>query len=234
MGFAEYFNDFISIFQKHNINYVILRGYEDLPDNYSNDLDFGINPLDKESFFLALNEYIVLHNVEIKIVLSRYEVLKLKFCFRNEVIDFDFWFDINFWGLDYVNLSEVIQKGRCWKNFMIPSVEDELTISFLKEALHMKRLRVDKVVSLTRKVSESNLEFIATYFSKKTKERIINSIMERKFDLKKFSCMTKLELIWYHLINRNGKDTSLKIAYFIYFRLMSNKNPLVLKLKSYE
>ena len=234
MGLTKYFNDFIDVFKKNNVNYVILRGYESLPDNYSNDLDFGIHPLDKSNFFLALNEYKKIHDVKIKISQSRYEVLKLKFYFKDVSIDFDFWFDINYCGLDYISLSKVIDKARVYKNFMIPNVEDEITISFLKELLHMKRLREDKVVGLTRKVNESNLELIATFFSKKTKEKIIKVIIERRFDLKKFSFKTKFELFKYHLKNRNFKDTICKIIFFVYFKFLNNKNPLVLKLKSYE
>jgi hypothetical protein len=229
--FNKYFKDFINVLNHNNVRYVILRGYENLPDIYSNDLDFAIHPSDKDNFFLALTEYKTLHDVKIRINLSRYEVLKLKFHFGNEEIDFDFWFDINFCGLEYISVSEVVNKARMYKNFMIPNVEDELTISFLKELLHMKRLRKDKVVWLTRKVEESNLEFFATFFSTKTKEYIIKVIRDRKFDLKELSIKTKLELIKFHLKNRNIKKTILKISSFIYLRLRSNKNPLVIKLK---
>jgi hypothetical protein len=133
--------------------------------------------------------------------------------------------------LEYISVSEVVKNGVSYNNFMIPNAEDELTISFLKELLHMKRLREDKVIWLTRKVEESNLEFFATFFSTKTKEYIIKVIRDRKFDLKELSIKTKLELIKFHLKNRSIKKTILKISSFIYLRLRSNKNPLVIKLK---
>ena len=231
MNFTQVFNDFIVVLKKHKVSYVVLRGYENLPYNYSNDLDFGIHPSDKTNFFLTLKEYKLLHNVKIKINLSRYEVLKLKFIYGNEVIDFDFWFDINFCGLEYIKVSEVVKNGVLYNNFMIPNAEDELTISFLKELLHMKRLREDKVIWLTRKVEESNLELFATFFSTKSKEYIIKVISDRKFDLKVLSIKTKLELIKFHLKNRSIKKTILKISSFMYLRLRSNKNPLVIKLK---
>ena len=231
MDFTQCFNDFIAVLNKHKVNYVVLRGYENLPDSYSNDLDFGIHPSNKNNFFLALVEYKALHNVKIKINLSRYEVLKLKFLYGNEEIDFDFWFDINYCGLEYISVSEVVKKAISYKNFMIPNAENELTISFLKELLHMKRLREDKVIWLTRKVEESNLDFFAAFFSTKTKEQIIKVIKDRKFDLREFSSKTKIELLKYHLKNRSLKNTILKITSFVYLRFRNNKNPLVLKLK---
>ena len=231
MDFTTYFNDFIAVLNKHKVRYVILRGYENLPENYSNDLDFGIHPLDKDAFFSALKEYKIQHNLEIKINLSRYEVLKLRFRFNNQEINFDFWFDINYCGLEYISVSEVIKSVISYKNFMIPSTEDELTISFLKELLHMKRLRADKVVWLNDKVEESNLDYFATFFSKKNRNRFINVIKARKFKLAKLSVKTQVALVIFHLKNRNLINTIGKISSFVYLRLWYNKNPLVLKIK---
>jgi len=231
MDFTEYFNTFITVLNKHEVRYVLLRGYEYLPESYSNDLDFGIHPNDRDAFFDVLKTYRNQYKIEIKINLSRYEVLKLKFSFSNQEIDFDFWFDINYCGLEYISISETINKAVAYKNFMIPSPADELTISFMKELLHMKRLREDKVVWLTRKVEESNLDFFAVFFAKKIRKQFINVINIRKFDLGKLSGKAKIELIKFHLKNRSIKDTFRKVFFFIYLRLLSNKNPLVIKLK---
>lgn len=231
MNFTKCFNDFIVVLNKHNVNYVVLRGYENLPQSYSNDLDFGIHPDDRELFFDALKAYKNQYTVEIKMNLSRYEVLKLKFSFNNQEIDFDFWFDINYCGLEYVSISETINRAVLYKSFMIPNAADELTVSFLKELLHMQRLRVDKVVWLSSKIEESNLEFFATFFTKKTKKQFIHVIKIRKFSLRKLSRKTKVELIKFHVKNRRLKDTLRKVISFIYFRLHNSKNPLIVKLK---
>ncbi|MDN3643795.1 hypothetical protein QWY87_13845 [Lutimonas halocynthiae] len=231
MDFIGCFNDFITVLNKHKVRYVILRGYENLPENFSNDLDFGIHPLDKDAFFSALKEYKIEHNLEIKINLSRYEVLKLRFSFKSQEIDFDFWFDINYCGLEYISISEVLRNAVPYKNFMIPSAADELTISFLKELLHMKRLREDKVVWLTSKVEESDLGFFATFFSKIIRKQFINVIKIRKFDLEKLSSKAKVELLKVHLKKRSFKATFQKIISFVYLRFRNNKNPLVIKLR---
>ena len=231
MNFTKCFNDFIVVLNKHNVNYVVLRGYENLPQSYSNDLDFGIHPDDRELFFDALKAYKNQYTVEIKMNLSRYEVLKLKFSFNNQEIDFDFWFDINYCGLEYVSISETINRAVLYKSFMIPNAADELTVSFLKELLHMQRLRVDKVVWLSSKIEESNLEFFFFFFTKKTKKQFIHVIKIRKFSLRKLSRKTKVELIKFHVKNRRLKDTLRKVISFIYFRLHNSKNPLIVKLK---
>jgi hypothetical protein len=231
ISFFEYFKNFIGVLEKNNVRYVILRGYEGLPNSYSNDLDFGIHPEDEVLFFKALKTYKEKYNLNIEVSLSRFKLLKLKFIYPDTQIDFDFWFDINYCGLDYINLSEVINNARIYNNFMIPNPEDELTISFLKELLHMKRLRKDKVDWLTLKVDESNLDFFANFFSINTKEKIIKVIKDRKFELKDFSYKTKIELVKYHFRNRSIKNTILKLFLFIYIRFRNNKNPLVLKVK---
>jgi hypothetical protein len=231
MYFTRHFNDFIDVLNKHKVRYVILRGYENLPENYSNDLDFGIHPLDKAVFFSALKEYKIKHKLEIRLNLSRYEVLKLRFSFNTQEIDFDFWFDINYCGLEYICMSDVINNAISFKSFMIPIASDELTISFLKELLHMKRLRVDKVDWLSTKVKESNLDCFATFFSIKNRNRYINVIKARKFKLGKLSVKTQVALVIFHFKNRSFINTIRKISSFVYLRFWHNKNPLVLKLK---
>tara|TARA_R110002051_G_scaffold257596_1_gene316610 strand:+ start:1051 stop:1752 length:702 start_codon:yes stop_codon:yes gene_type:complete len=229
MSFKQYFNDFIDILNTHKVRYVVLRGYVDLPETFSNDLDFGIHPLDKNCFFVALKEYKTLHNIKIKVNLSRYEVLKLQFSYSNQKIDFDFWFDINFCGLKYINLSDVIDNTLDYKTFKIPNAENELTISFLKELLHMKRLREDKVLWLNNKIVESDLASFAIFFPLKFRHTFVNVIRNHKFNLEKLSRKSKVELFKFHIRQSGIRKIFKNIMLFFYFRIRNNKNPLVLK-----
>jgi hypothetical protein len=231
MDFTQSFNDFIITLNKHKVRYVILRGYVDLPETFSNDLDFGIHPLDKNSFFTALKEYKTLQNIKININLSRYEVLKLKFIYSNQKIDFDFWFDINFCGLKYINLPSVIDNALYYKTFKIPNAENELTISFLKELLHMQRLREDKVIWLNNKLKESDLAFFALFFSFKFRHAFVDVIKSHEFNLEKLSRKAKIELFKFHIKQSGLKEILKNLILFFYFRIRNNKNPLVIKFK---
>lgn len=232
MKFINYFNDFIITLNKYKIRYVTLRGYEDLPNNYSNDLDFGIHPDDDIVFFEALNEYKILHNVEIRLDISRLSVLKLKFIFQNMEIDFDFWFGFNYVGLEYINIFDVMSRAVPFKNFMIPCSSDELTISYLKELLHMRRLRKDKVDRLANKLNEIDSSKFAIIFSPKIKEKFIKTILNKEYSLNKLSLAAKIQLLKYHVVKSNCLIMINKVISFFYFRLFDKKNPLVIKFKS--
>lgn len=230
MDFDFFFVSIIEQFEKNKMNYAILRGYENLPYSYSNDLDFCVES-DLDILKNCLAKIASLNNLKIKIRDSRFEVIKLTFYKEHIKIDLDFWFGFNFVGLYYLNISDILQKSKEHNGFKILDVNDELSLSFLKELLHMKRLRKDKASLLNKKLELCDFDLFATYFNKKLRNEFIYSIKNNNYRLNSLSKKAKKDLLKQNLKLYSFIPMLKNIFKFIYFRLFPNQNPIVKEIK---
>jgi hypothetical protein len=226
-SFQDFFISFVQILDKYNINYCILRGYEELPLDYSNDLDLGIHPSDKGKFFECLEDFKISKHATFLLRDSRYEVLKITAVTGDVYVDLDFWFGFNYVGLKYMDINEMMSNYLSIRGFKVLNVEDELTLSFLKELLHNNIMRHDKVDVLNQKLINSNLQYIAVLFSKSIRYQIVKAIQEHDYNLKVLSYRVKLFLFFNNTTPSKVLGLLVDSTKFILFRLFPSLNPLV-------
>jgi hypothetical protein len=170
---AHFLKLLFSSLEVNNIDYVILRGYKDLPQIIHNDVDFFVSPSSLYEFFACLLAISKEFSSEVKIVLIRQGVIKCKVESSNFSMDIDFWYNVTFWGLSYSNCFHLLSKKRHFKAgfFFIPDFAGEFEISFLKEILHNQQIRCDKIDELKVLLQNSSFE----------NESIIDNITTKTF-----------------------------------------------------
>jgi hypothetical protein len=229
--FKRLFDSLISCFKKHNVRYCVLRGYENLPYSYSNDIDFGIYPDDFQLFITALVTFKNENAVTIKISTSRLDVLKISVFSGIASIDLDFWFGFNYAGIYYMDIRSMLENCMLHRGIQVLCSEDEISLSFLKELLHMSRLRKDKVDNLLLKLGQCNEHLFSHYFNKKYALLYMQALREKQFDLNQLSRRSKIFLIKSN-IQRNGLTRLARnVLTFMLYRIAPNINPLVFNLK---
>lgn len=189
------FKELIHQLSSCKVKYCVLRGYENLPESFSNDIDFGIHPKNKEQFWDVLNNIHSEGNIYIKLVETRYEVLKTKFVSNDTEVLIDFWFDFNYMGLKYANIDAAVETATFYNNFLVVNYRYEVEVSFLKELLHMNRIRPDKVQILQKKISNVKKIIFNEYYNKKYRCKFIEVIDNNSYELRTLSISTIIYLV---------------------------------------
>lgn len=146
-------------------DYLLLRGYESLPFEISNDLDFFVEQKNIYLFFCLVEEvlfsegYLKVHRLQKDCFEQRYYA-KEKF-----ILKIDVWTDFIYRGLKYIDKKALISNGYVNEfGLKIINLKDEVVISVMKEALHMNRVKKDKIIELTNKHNKAG-ELKSKYFS---------------------------------------------------------------------
>lgn len=124
-----------------NIDYCILRGYQNIPEKFSRDIDICIKKDEFNLFESCLNKFCLNENIYFKTFTKRYGYKSFVF-FSKEESDFfkiDVWDQITYRGLEYISSNQVVNNRVRFKNFYISSKFDEIKISYFKEILHNKK-----------------------------------------------------------------------------------------------
>ena len=139
-----------------NISYAVLRGYERLPEEIGNDIDLGVSGEDLGQFLALLHSVASVHDYGCEINLYRQNVLKMSLVRSTDssLVKIDVWWAFKYCGLEYLDITDLLSSRKHYKElFYVPRAEHEVALSFLKELLHMKRIRSDKVALLRAKQS---------------------------------------------------------------------------------
>lgn len=158
----EYFKGLI-----HNdFRYVVLRGYESLPDKVRNDIDFGIHKEDLENCIVYTNKYLAEQGYSLVHKARKFHYTQVYFYnpHLKEHLHIDFWTGFYYKGLVYKNIENVLSNRRLTNSIYIPAAQDELAVSFLKELIHNNRVRDDKVEKLRSLVNDGMIEGFYPYF----------------------------------------------------------------------
>ena len=141
-SFERFFENLAKVFD----GLIILRGYEQLPYGYQNDVDVFV-PINDLPKFLSALCIISTPKATLSIKVCRPGLVKTELQIEKDVIPLDIIYDFQYFGVRYQDLPSLIANSVEHESglFRIPCMSDELRISLLKELLHNKRVRHDKV-----------------------------------------------------------------------------------------
>lgn len=167
-----------------NISYAVLRGYEGLPKVIGNDIDFGVSGDNLDQFLNLLRTVATAHDYQCEIDLYRQNVLKMRLVGLADgaVIKVDVWWAFKYCGLEYIDIGDLLSSRQPYRElFFIPTPEHEVALSFLKELLHMKRIRADKLPILRDKKNGLFEEPFKPFFHPALISRFEKAFYEERF-----------------------------------------------------
>jgi len=209
---------FFKILNTKDINYAILRGYEKLPDEISNDIDFGVHPNDFIKFTLFINNYFHKYEGVINIDLVRLDVVKYVINIKNlEPIKIDVWTSMNFCGLYYVDLMQALNNRVLYNDsiYIIPQ-NYEISISLLKELLHNSGVREDKKANIISKFSYFSIKQpLMKFFNEYCINQISNALFHKRITFVALSFYLKLNLLKTNISHFGLYKTLKNICLFI-------------------
>ena len=133
-----------------NVDYLILRGYENLPESFSNDLDFSVlDEKELEKFLKVIQKVSDVNGLAIVRDVARVGLLKIKLFGELKEIKIDIFYTFQYAGLIYLNSASLHKtKELSSTGIPIPKKNYELAAALLKEILHNSRIREDKKIGL--------------------------------------------------------------------------------------
>jgi len=206
-----FLKDLFKSLEKDKVNYLVLRGYQNLPESYSHDIDFSvINENELFSFFNVLHNLSKKYNYTISRDVVRLGLLKVFLHFGNEILKIDVFCSFSYGGLEYINIDDLHNsKRKSLSNISIPSLNYELAISLLKELLHNSRIRKDKVFLLRSQYEKTTFDQpFVKYFSKIYIDKIsISLFLKDKLIFKKIAYFCRVNLLFGNLKSKGFLKT---------------------------
>lgn len=163
-----FLSDLFETLEKDSVNYLVLRGYQELPEKVSHDIDFSVkNEYELNLFFKVLHKLSKKYNYTISRDVVRLGLLKVFLHFGNEILKIDVFCSFGYAGLEYMNSIELHNtKRKLPSGIWVPALNYELAISLLKEILHNSRIRKDKVSLLRSQYNKKTFKKpFCNYFS---------------------------------------------------------------------
>ena len=198
-----FLKDLFKMLEKDNVDYLVLRGYQNLPEKYSHDIDFSvINENELTAFFNVLHNLSDKYNYSITRDIVRLGLLKVFLHFGNEILKIDVFCSFSYVGLEYINIDDLHNsKRKSPTNISIPSLNYELAISLLKELLHNSRIRKDKVSLLRSQFEKRTFDQpFKKYFSNRNIDNISISLFSNdKLIFRKVAFSCRLNLFFMNL-----------------------------------
>jgi hypothetical protein len=220
-----FLKDLFNKLEKDNVDYLVLRGYQNLPENYSHDIDFSvINENELTAFFNVIHNLSDKYNYSITRDVVRLGLLKVFLHFGNEILKIDVFCSFSYVGLEYINIDDLHNsKRKSPTNISIPSLNYELAISLLKELLHNSRIRKDKVSLLRSQFEKRTFDQpFKKYFSNRNIDNISVSLFSNdKLIFRKVAFSCRLNLFF---TNLKLKGLFYVLNNMIYFSLIKYYN----------
>jgi hypothetical protein len=224
---SVFLKDLFNTLEKNKVNYLVLRGYQDLPKKYSHDIDFSvINENELTSFFNVLHNLSKKYNFRISRDVVRLGLLKVFLHFGNEILKIDIFCSFSYGGLEYINIDDLHNsKRKSPSNISIPSLNYELAISLLKEILHNSRIRKDKIDLLRTQYNKTTFDQpFKKYFSNNNILNLSNSLfLGDKFIFRKVAFSCRLNLFLKNIKIYGILVAFSKVVYFLFIKYLFQK-----------
>ena len=195
---------------------LVLRGYDQMPEKYSNDVDIFL-PVELLEVLIAsfkASDFYTVKNID-----QRLGLLKLEVSACNEVIKLDILYGFYYVGLEYYDKIQIWQEKQRHVSgaFAIPQPQAELTISLYKEILHNGRIRSDKLVSFQNVDHATYEKITSSYIGLNDHKTVEGFVRNGRLDILAYRRRFLFKLIYRNFIkNRFGVFT--KVIKFFWIK----------------
>ena len=204
--------------------YLVLRGYDHLPNGYTNDIDVYIPRADLARFFACVNN---LEGLDSKLVIlvSRFGLIKCELLLNGATIPFDIMYGFYYVGLEYQDCDQLScnSKNHSCSSFLTPDISDEVRISLLKELLHNGRVRSDKAAYLLKNMDNCEGALPTDYFNSDAIKNIHAAIISKDYYVPKISLALKVNVLRYNLRKHWARTFKNIIMFAIVKYVLKNK-----------
>ena len=204
--------------------YLVLRGYDHMPNGYTNDIDVYIPREDLTRFFSCVNN---LEGLDSKLVIlvSRFGLIKCELMLDDAIIPFDIMYGFYYAGLEYQDCNQLSNnsKSHSCGLFHTPNISDEVRISLLKELLHNGRVRWDKADYLLKNMDNCIGALPTDYFNSDSIKNVRASIISKNYYVPKISRALKVSILRYNLRKNWARTFKNIIMFAIVKYVLKNK-----------
>ena len=192
---SKLYEFFLEVHQRFG-KFVVLRGYDHLPNGYSNDIDVYVPEEDVKRFFQCVK---TLESVtaDITILDSRLGLLKCELSLEGQIVPFDVLYGFYYVGLKYQNTQTLLNNAKMHGSglFYVPAIEDEIRISLLKELFHNNRVRSDKAKYLGLMINRCKDRLPTSFLDTQDIDLLQNAIAEGRLNLPSLCKRLKYKLL---------------------------------------
>jgi thymidylate kinase len=219
----EFLKELFKKFNEQNLNYCVLRGYETLPQEIENDIDFGVSKDDAlifEDILTSISKkygYIFFYKKEIYGFKQFYIINKNNYA---QYVHIDIWTKLAYKGMEYIELDVMLNNCTMYNNLIrVPLSGHECALSFLKEFFHNGWIREDKAKILKSKYDNDFDLLLNRHFSKNKIDSFKKFIKNETKNLNKQSMFSKSKLVINNIKTKGSlttiKNICLYLSYFI-------------------
>lgn len=178
-------NKLFEDFNSNNINYCILRNFENIPENIGNDIDFLVDEKQFKRIDLILDTVMNQFDFTLLITKNRFGYVGKYYIHTktNNILLLDFFTKSSKKWLEYADVAYILKHKVQFKNFYVPRQGSILYTVLLKDLLTYSQLRNKNNDLLTHMGDEVKKEFIETgskYFDKKILLNLFDSLKNDK------------------------------------------------------
>ena len=195
------------------IKYCILRNYEDLPDStQGGDIDMLILPEMKKQWCKHLESVANIYGLNIGVIQKHYH--GVRYCVFDTRKPFFIKLDVHygeFWkGVEYITSKSMLKTSKTYRDFFIPSIENEALLSLLDPILTGGRPKAkykqgitESVILKTELFSKELANIVGKENADKVTQYIVNNKYEQLIDL---ATDIKQNLWLRHFYRSYGRD----------------------------
>jgi hypothetical protein len=220
--YKTFLTELFRTLDSEKVNYLILRGYQDLPEIVHYDLDFAVvNESELTPFFKILYKLSKKYKYRISRDVVRQGLLKVFLHFGNEILKVDVFCSFGYAGLEYINSDDLHRsKRKLITGIWVPDLNYELALSLLKEILHNSRIREDKVNLLRKQFNQKTFkEPFTNYFSERNINYLSDSLfLGKKLVFKRLSFYFRFELLLSNFKHHGVLKTIVNIFNFFWIK----------------
>lgn len=180
---------------------LVLRGYDHLPVGYRNDIDIFVEPNRVHDFVRSIKTLKTVR-ARFDINVCRLGLIKGIVYINDYAVPLDIMFQIAYSGLPYQDAHELLANSIIHhsRKFKVPAASDEIRISILKELLHNRRARKDKLRYLTEALSEPSCDPTSDVFDNESLRAYRENLVCRKFEMFELGFLVRRKLFRKHFM----------------------------------